>query len=175
MQISIHVCGVKLRIWLELLVDKVTTVYLQRVAVVHLAGYKAVRRRCSEGLSGFHQMDKQACKSIICHADNATEEISPPAFVISFHWQHLWTIWFMMCWEFHHGLLQIYSVFYLTLMFDFVLDSVLFWSSSGQHFIEFFTHIRVGLWAWLGQSQPGGLVKLSSAAARELYIWARLY
>ncbi len=52
--------------------------------IIHMTGYKAVRQRSSGGPCVFLEMDKQACKSIICHADNnITDEISPLA--LSFH------------------------------------------------------------------------------------------
>lgn len=71
-------------LWLELLADYVGTACLQRVTAAQLTRQATkLSDRHSGGLCGFLSMDKQACKSIICHTDNITDGVSPLA--LSFH------------------------------------------------------------------------------------------
>lgn len=80
-------------------------------------------------------MDKQACKSIICHADIITDEISPLALSFNFAKTFLEK-------QFQFGVLQIYSLLRRALRFsrrmlDYILDCELFGSLPGYHSIAF--------------------------------------
>ena len=80
-------------------------------------------------------MDKQACKSIICHADNITDEISPLALSFNFAETFLEK-------QFQFGALQIHSLLrhelrFVCRMFDFILNCELFGPLPGHHSIAF--------------------------------------